>query len=56
MTVLLKPDIQSVAITPNPVSANTSFLMSVKVTEIEIILEPIIIYCGTFYCGESGEI
>ncbi len=50
---ILVPEITSVAITPNPVNANTSFLIAISVTEIEQILEPIIIYSGTFYSGEE---
>lgn len=51
--VLLVPEIQQATITPNPVNANTAYLLTIKVTEIEKILEPIIRYCGTFYCGEE---
>lgn len=56
MTTLLKPSIDSATITPNPVSQNAPFLIAISVSEIEIILEPLIIYCGTFYCGEDGEL
>lgn len=50
---LLVPQINSVSIVPNPVSANTSFLIAITVSEIEQILEPILIYTGTFYSGEE---
>jgi hypothetical protein len=55
-TSLLIPSIDTVDISPNPVNHNASFFIAISVSEIETILEPIIIYCGTFYCGESGEI
>lgn len=50
---LLVPEIISVTITPNPVNQNTEFLLAIAVTEIEQILEPILIYSGTFYSGEE---
>lgn len=53
---LLKPQIDSAVITPNPVDHNKPFLIKVSVSEIEVILEPVIVYCGTFYCGEDGEL
>lgn len=56
MTTLLKPSIDGVTITPNPVNQNTAFLIAISVSEIEIILEPTTVYCGTFYCGEDGEL
>jgi len=56
MTTLLKPSIDNVAINPNPVNQNAAYLIQISVSEIEIILEPIIIYCGSFYCGEDGEL
>lgn len=48
-----EPRIDSVTITPNPVNANSYFLISVLVSEIEIILEPITIYSGTFNSGQE---
>lgn len=56
MATLLKPSIDNATITPNPVNQNTAFLIAISASEIEIILEPIVIYCGSFYCGEDGEI
>lgn len=50
---LLVPQVDTVSIAPNPVNANTSYLLSILVTEIEQILEPILIYSGTFYAGET---
>lgn len=50
---LLIPQIDSVTMTPNPVNANTSYLIAIAVSEIEQILEPILIYSGTFYAGET---
>lgn len=52
--VLLVPSIESASISPNPVNANTAYLIAVLVTEIEKVLEPTIRYCGTFVCGEEG--
>lgn len=51
--VITVPEIQSASITPNPVNANSPYVLSVKVVEIEKVLEPTIRYCGTFYCGEE---
>lgn len=53
---LLKPQIDNANITPNPVDQNSPYLIAISVSEIEVILEPTIIYCGSFYCGEDGEI
>jgi hypothetical protein len=53
---ILKPQINSVTITPNPVNANTAFFIAISVSEVEVVLEPILIYSGTFACGEDGEI
>lgn len=50
---LLVPKVDSVSISPNPVNANTSYLIAILVSEIEQILEPKIIYSGTFYSGEE---
>lgn len=52
--VILVPDIQSASISPNPVNANTAFLIAVMTTEIEKVLEPVTRYCGTLKCGEEG--
>lgn len=56
MSTILKPSINSITITPNPVNANTSFHIAISVSEVEVTLEPILIYCGTFICGEDGDI
>lgn len=50
---LVVPQVDTVSIVPNPVNANTSFLIAIAVSEIEQILEPILIYSGTFYAGET---
>lgn len=50
---LLVPQIDAVSITSNPVNANTSYLLAITVSEIELILEPITIYSGTFHSGET---
>ena len=53
---LSKPKVDAATIAHNPVDQNKQFLIQISVSEIEIILEPTVIYCGTFYCGEDGEI
>ncbi len=50
---LFVPQIDAVSIIPNPVNANTSYLIAITVSEIELILESITIYSGTFYSGET---
>jgi hypothetical protein len=50
---LLVPQVDTVSIVPNPVNANTSCLIAIVVSEIEQILEPMLIYSGTFYAGET---
>ena len=52
--ILMVPVVQTAAMSPNPVNANTAYLIAVTVTEIELIIEPIIRYCGTIICGEEG--
>lgn len=52
-TSVLVPNVDNITITPNPVSINTSFLISVKVSEITKVLEPESVYCGTLYCGQE---
>lgn len=51
--ILLVPQVDTVSITPNPVNANTSYLIAIAVSETEQILEPILIYSGTFSAGEE---
>lgn len=50
---MLEPRIDNVSISPNPVNANTSYFIAVLVSEVEIILEPITIYSGTFCAGQE---
>lgn len=54
--ILLKPHIDNIDINPNPVDQNKPYLIQVSVSEIEVELEPTVIYCGTFYAGEDGEL
>lgn len=54
--VILIPSVESANISPNPVNANTSYVISITMTEIQVELEPIIWYCGTFICGEEEVI
>lgn len=51
--ILLVPQINSASISPNPVNANTSFLIAISVSEIEEVLEPMIFFSGTFYAGQE---
>lgn len=51
--ILLVPSVYLATISPNPVQANTAYLIAVTVTEIELIIELKIRYCGTFLCGEE---
>lgn len=52
--VIYVPEVQAASIVPNPVNANTAFVLAVLVAEIQKVLEPTIFYCGTFVCGEEG--
>ena len=51
--VIFVPQIDSAAITPNPVEANTSLKISVVVSEIQKVLYPEWYYSGEIYSGES---
>ncbi len=51
---ILVPSFQSASIVPNPVNANTAYLLAISVTEVEIEIQPFIRYCGAFICGEEG--
>lgn len=51
---LLVPAVHTATITPNPVNHNAAYLIAVAVTEIELLIEPIIRYCGMITCGEEG--
>ncbi len=53
MAIASIPNITSVSITPNPVSANTSFLIAIAVIEFEYTIDPIVYYSGCFNCGEE---
>lgn len=46
------PSIQSVALTPNPVATEQTVTVSVVVTEIIKILEPVYPYSGDVFSGE----
>lgn len=46
------PRVDSASITPNPVSFNTKFLLSVSVSEETVTLEPYFYYSGDLYAGE----
>lgn len=46
------PKITAVTITPNPVNAKASFILSVKVTEISKTLTPKPFMSGEVYAGE----
>ncbi|MEG0133412.1 MAG: hypothetical protein RR891_07670 [Clostridium sp.] len=50
---ILVPKINAATITPNPINANTTFLISINISEVEQILEPSISYCGTISASEQ---
>ncbi|WP_346867136.1 hypothetical protein [Clostridium sp. UBA1353] len=50
---ILIPSIDSVTIIPNPVNANTSFLIAISVSEYEKVLESSTPLCGTMKVGEE---
>lgn len=47
------PQITQVQITPNPVNAKATFVLSVKVTEITKVLTPKPFMSGEIYSGEQ---
>ena len=51
--VIFVPQIDSAAITPNPVEANASLKISIVVSEIQKVLYPEWYYSGEIYSGES---
>lgn len=53
MITIFLPDIIGCTITPNPVEAGRSFLISVEVTEKEVLLYPEVRYTGERYSGEQ---
>lgn len=53
---VLRAVVDAVSVTPNPVAANTAYLIAVTVSEVLVELEAILIYSGTFNCGEEGDI
>lgn len=50
--VVYLPEIQTAALTPNPVNINSQFVISIKVTEIQKTLEPEIWCSSEIYSGE----
>lgn len=50
--VVLLPQIDAAAASPNPVNINAQFVLSIKVSEIQKTLEPEIWYSGEIYSGE----
>lgn len=54
--IISRPVINSASIAPNPTSANTTYVISVSVSEVSVEIEPLIIFCGTLNAGEEGEI
>lgn len=53
---ILTPQVDNVTITPNPVNANTSFLIQVSVSEAYVAVDAIPIYPGSFYAGDDVDI
>ena len=50
--VVLLTQINTAAMSPNPVSMNAQFTLSVSISEIQKTLEPEIWYSGEIYSGE----
>lgn len=48
-----EPKITSVAITPNPVNINKSFVISVSVEEVEVVMYAVSKISGAAKSGES---
>jgi hypothetical protein len=51
---MMMPCITAASITPNPVSASNTYIISIAITEKLVALEAEIRYSGTFYAGEEG--
>lgn len=47
------PEITQAGMNPNPVNMNTTFLLSVEVTETTVYLDPYFYYAGDIYAGEA---
>lgn len=50
---IYEPKINAVTITPNPVSINTSFIISVSVSEVEVVMYKVSPISGTFKSGQA---
>lgn len=50
---VFEPKITAVTISPNPVNINTSFLISVGVTEVEVVMYKVSAVSGTIKSGQS---
>ena len=48
-----RPEIQSVAITPNPVSQKQSIQVSITVIDKEIVFQTVVEYMQEIYAGEQ---
>lgn len=48
-----EPKISMVSITPNPVNINTSFTISVSVSEVEVVMYKVSAVSGTIKSGQS---
>lgn len=49
---VLVPDISSAAFSVNPVAINSKTVLTIKVTEKIVVLEPDKMYSGELYSGE----
>lgn len=49
---ILMPNIGEISLIPNPVTQNSKFEISIRVSEITVELTPEIRYSGEFYAGE----
>lgn len=50
---ILRPEVQTVSIIPNPVNFNSPVIIRVVVEDISIILEPEFVFSGEIYSGED---
>ena len=53
MAAVLEPKITSVTISPNPVNINTSFTISVSVTEVQVTLYNVWPISGAYTAGQT---
>ncbi len=50
--IVLVPSINSATASPNPVNINSQFTLTISISEIEKILEPVKWFSGEVFSGE----